>query len=89
MLTFRALTPPYLPRNINVDRKSIVRDCRKFLRKFFWRITCTSCGCQSKAGTFTFKTAIFKLMFVDGFQSHDKTAVLVHKTIANDGSCFA
>ena len=26
---------------------------------------------------------------IGGFQSRDKTAVFVHKTIANDGSCFA
>ena len=26
---------------------------------------------------------------IDDFQSRDKTAMLVHKTIANYGSCFA
>ena len=26
---------------------------------------------------------------VDGFQSRDETAILVHKTVANYGPCFA
>ena len=30
-----------------------------------------------------------KMIQIDGFQSRDKKAVLVHKTIANYGSCFA
>ena len=29
------------------------------------------------------------LVLIDGFQSHDKTAMLVHKAIANYGLCFA
>ena len=29
-----------------------------------------------------------EMAFNNGFQSRDKTAMLVHKTIANDGSCL-
>ena len=30
-----------------------------------------------------------KRPYIDGFQSRDETATLVHKTIANYGSCVA
>ena len=32
---------------------------------------------------------IKQLSHIGGFQSRNRTAMLVHKTIANDGSCFA
>ena len=32
---------------------------------------------------------VIEVWAIDGFQSRDKTAMLVHKTIANHGSCFA
>ena len=32
---------------------------------------------------------VFTVSSIDDFQSDDKTAMFVHKTIENDGSCFA
>ena len=46
------------------------------------------CVCAHLEGTYSVMTRMIRFVIGD-FQSRDKTAMLVHKTIANYGSRFA
>ena len=71
-------------KHVCIEDVHIFKHCHEMTLFLLWIGTyCISCVVQQTSGVRDLSSLI------DGFQSRDETAMLVHKTIANYGSYFA